>query len=124
MSNQEEPFSDILIVCVFKVTLLVLQNTSPFVILPHLRYSSSVTRVLVEEGQTKFTCAHDNARLVPIIYHDGEFDKADKDVLVLNARSSDSGLYACDFGDKKDNKVGVGSKRTLWALVLAGAGHP
>lgn len=81
-------------------------------------FDPSVTRVLVEEGQTKFTCAHDNARLVPIIYHDGEFDKADKDVLVLNARSSDSGLYACDFGDKKDNKVNATTDR--FRLVVAG----
>ena len=61
--------------------------------------------MLVEGEATTFRCPHVNQRLIPGIYHDGVFDKAMADVHIIKAKAKDSGEYACDYGDKKDNKV-------------------
>ena len=69
------------------------------------RFFPSLTSVLVKGSDTTLSCPHPNSRLQPGIYHDGKFDKEMKDIHVVNAKTTDSGRYECDYGDKKDNKV-------------------
>jgi len=81
-------------------------------------FDPSVTHILVEESQTTLNCPRKNERLIPRIYHDGTFDKESENVHFLDARTSDSGVYKCDFGDKKDNKVDAVTDH--YRLVVAG----
>lgn len=67
---------------------------------------SSVTRVVAEGAETTFRCPHPNERLIPRILFDDKLAEGTNSLLHrLNVKKSESGLYTCDFGDTKDNKV-------------------